>query len=308
MNRLYSGIFTFFSFITLWGMTTLAVFADGTQATRMVTDPLGRSMVTPVSPRRVVSLAPSITEIVYTIGQQDRLVGVSQFSDHPPEARALPKVGSYVRIDLEKIVALQPDLCIAVKDGNPKEVVDRLTSFQIPVYVVNPRNIEAVFESTLQIGRLLNAEQRSETLVQQLRTRVEAVDNALGAIRRRPRVFIQIGISPIVSAGTDTFINELIERAGGINVSRGVAAYPRFSREQVLSLAPDVIIITSMEQGALFEKEKEEWSQWQELPAARNNRIHIETKDLFNRPTPRLVDGLELMARFIHPVVFGEGS
>ena len=289
-------------------MTTLAVFADGTQATRMVTDPLGRSMVTPVSPRRVVSLAPSITEIVYTIGQQDRLVGVSQFSDHPPEARALPKVGSYVRIDLEKIVALQPDLCIAVKDGNPKEVVDRLTSFQIPVYVVNPRNIEAVFESTLQIGRLLNAEQRSETLVQQLRTRVEAVDNALGAIRRRPRVFIQIGISPIVSAGTDTFINELIERAGGINVSRGVAAYPRFSREQVLSLAPDVIIITSMEQGALFEKEKEEWSQWQELPAARNNRIHIETKDLFNRPTPRLVDGLELMARFIHPVVFGEGS
>lgn len=262
-------------------------------------------MVVPVSPRRVVSLAPNITEIIYTIGRQDRLVGVSRFSDFPKEARAIPKVGSYVQLDLERIVSLQPDLCIAIKDGNPKAVADRLTAFQIPVYVVDPRNLEAVLETTLEIGSLLDAERRAAGIVQQLRSRIQAIDQALGAIRRRPRVFFQIGISPIVSVGTDTFIHELVERAGGTNVSQGRVVYPRFSREQVLSLAPDVIIITSMEQGALFQRVKEEWSQWQELPAARDNRIYIEEADLFNRPTPRLVDGLELLARLIHPVLFG---
>jgi iron complex transport system substrate-binding protein len=117
-------------------------------------------------------------------------------------------------------------------------------------------------------------------------------------------VFIQIGLTPIVSVGTHTFIHELIERAGGINLASGDTPYPRFSREQVLALAPDIIIITSMERSANFEQAKADWLQWQSLPAAKNRQIFIEDASLFNQPSPRLVEGLEHLAQLIHPALF----
>ena len=105
-------------------------------------DQLGREIRVPDDPKRVVALAPSITEIIFALGQQDRLKGTTQFSNYPAEAAKLPKVGSYVRLDLERIVALNPDLCIAIKDGNPKAIIDRLQSLNIPVFAVNPRDLE----------------------------------------------------------------------------------------------------------------------------------------------------------------------
>jgi iron complex transport system substrate-binding protein len=120
----------------------------------------------------------------------------------------------------------------------------------------------------------------------------------------RPRVFFQIGVSPIVSVGTHTFIHELIVQAGGINVAQGPVPYPRFSREQVLDLAPEVIIITSMARTAVFNQVKAGWQQWPDLPAVRNDRIFIQESNLFDRPTPRLVDALEILARLIHPELF----
>jgi cobalamin transport system substrate-binding protein len=292
-------------FYLLWGTLFALVFMGNGLSAKTMVDQLGRHIVVPESPQRVVALAPNLTEIIYTIGQQHRLVGVSRFSDFPKGAKTIPKVGSYVHLDLEKIVSLQPDLCIAIKDGNPKETADRLAALHVPVYVVDPRNLEAVLETTLEIGRLLNAENKAADVVQQLRSRIQKVDQVIASIEYRPRVFFQIGIFPIVSVGTDTFIHELVDRAGGMNVSQGRVTYPRFSREQVLSLAPEVIVITSMERGAVFQKVKNEWAQWQSLPAARRNRIFIEEADLFNRPTPRLVDGLELLVKLIHPELFG---
>lgn len=274
---------------------------------KTVTDQLGRKLVVPDSPQRVVTLAPNLTEIIFSLGQQHRLVGVSRFSNFPKQAEVIPKVGSYVQPDLEKIVSLNPDLCIATKDGNPKAAADRLALFDIPTYVVDPRNLEEVLDTTLAVGRLLNAESRAVEVVAQLRSRIQKIDRMIAPIDHRPRVFIQIGVSPIVSVGTDTFIHELVNRAGGINVSQGPVTYPRFSQEQVLSLAPEVIVITSMERGAVFEDVKKEWAKWKEMPAARYHRIFIEQADLFNRPTPRLVDGLELLARLIHPDLFGAG-
>ena len=273
---------------------------------KMVTDKLGRNLTVPDAPQRVVALAPSITEIIYALGQEHLLKGVTVYSDYPPAAVRLPKVGSYVQLNLEKILTLKPDLCIAIKDGNPREVANRLESLNIPVYAVNPRNLETVMTTILEIGNLLNATQQADILVQRMRSRVHDVKSLVEQAGYRPRVFYQIGISPIVSVGTDTFMHELIVLAGGENLAQGSAAYPRFSREQVLVLAPEVLIITSMARQAVFEQVKAEWSRWPHMPAIRDHRIFLEDSNFFDRPTPRLVDGLELLVKLIHPELFDE--
>jgi iron complex transport system substrate-binding protein len=271
-------------------------------------DQLGREIRVPDDPKRVVALAPSITEIIFALGQQERLKGTTQFSNYPAQAAKLPKVGSYVRLDLERIVALNPDLCIAIKDGNPKTIIDRLQSLNIPVFAVNPRDLESLLQTIQRIGSILNASARAKALVDDMRNRMQQVDSLVSRIDRRPRVFIQIGISPIISAGSNTFIHELIVRAGGINVAAGNSAYPHFSREQVLALAPDVLIITTMARSGAFEKAKADWNRLSHMPAVRKNRIYMVDSDLFDRPSPRLFDALEILTRLLHPKLFEDGS
>ena len=268
---------------------------------KTVTDQLGRYVIVPDNPKRVVALAPSITEIIFGLGQAHRLKGVTTYSDFPPEAQKLPKVGSYVHLDLEKIVALKPDLCIAIKDGNPRVIAQRLESLNIPVYAVDPDNLASIMKTVLEIGGLLDAQERADRLVESMHTRIRKVKTLVAKAAHRPGVFFQIGVSPIVSVGTHTFIHELIVLAGGTNLAAGPVSYPRFSREQVLALSPEVIIITSMERSAVFEKVKAEWEKWPHMPAVRNQRIYVEDSNFFDRPTPRLVDGLELLIRLIHP-------
>ena len=289
-------------------LLALSLSTGAAAAGEKVTDLLGREMTVVENPQRIVALAPSITEIVYALGQEARLVGVTQYSDYPEAAAQLPKVGSYVHLDLERIVSLQPDLCIGVKDGNPKDVVDRLDDLQVPVFVVNPRDLQSVLQTLTAIGGLLQVRDRADAIVSGMQSRIEAVERAVSTSEKRPSVFFQIGVSPIVSVGTHTFINELIVKAGGRNLAAGEVAYPRYSREQVLGMAPDVIVITSMARHAVFEQVLAEWKQWPHIPAVRDGRIFMQDSNLFDRPTPRLVDGLELLAGMIHPELFEEGS
>ena len=270
-------------------------------AARTYVDQLERQVTMPDDPQRVISLAPSITEIIYALDQENRLKGVTRHSDFPIEATKLPKIGSYVRLDLERIVALNPDLCIAIKDGNPKEIIDRLESLKIPVYVVNPRNLNMVLETIIEIGNILNAHDKAKNLLTNLYTRIQRVTSLISPDTYRPGVFFQIGISPIVSVGTDTFLHELIVLAGGKNLADGKTSYPRFSREQVLALAPEIFIVTSMARQAVFEQVKAEWRRWSSMPAVRNEHIFLVDSNLFDRPSPRLVDGLELLLKLIHP-------
>jgi iron complex transport system substrate-binding protein len=283
----------------------LAVLATplgaSTAEAKPVRDQLGREILVPDDPQRVVSLAPSITEIVFALGEGHRLKGVTQHCDYPPEAGSLPKVGSYVHLDVERIAALAPDLCLGTRDGNPREVAEKLEALNIPLYAVNPKDLETVMQTLLEIGRLLHAEERAEVLVKDLRGRIEGVKVRVAGTGERPTVFFQIGIVPIVSVGTNTFIDEVIATAGGRNLAAGSTPYPRFSKEQVVALEPEVLIITSMTRGQDFEPVRDEWSQWDNLPAVRNRRIHIVESDLFDRPSPRLVGGLELLSRLIHP-------
>jgi len=264
-------------------------------------DQAGRTVQVFKSLKRVVSLAPSITEIVYELNCEDRLKGVTIFSDFPEDALRLPKVGSYVNLDLEKIVSLQPDLCIAIKDGNPKAVISRLEALGITVYAVNPRGIETVMTSILEIGELLEVTEKARNLVQDMRLRIRRVETIVSAVDHHPRVFFQIGISPIVSAGSDTFIHELIVKAGGMNLAGDYPSYPRFSTEEIVVASPDIIIISSMAREKVFEKVKSQWQQWASIPAVKRDRIFVVDSNVFDRPTPRLIDALEILVQLIHP-------
>ncbi len=259
--------------------------------------------VSPVSenPARIVSFAPSITELLFALGQGDRVVGVTRHCDYPPRARDLPKVGSYVNLDLERIAALRPDLCLAVKDGNPKATVLRLENLGIPVFAMDPMNLEEVLGAVEDLGALIGAETEAEKLVKDARARITAVEAALSGITTRPRVFFQIGDSPVISAGSPTFIDDLINRAGGHNLASGPSRYPKFSREEVIALGPEILVVTSMSAADDGERVFEGWSRWDSIPAVRDRRIFLVDPDLFHRAALRLVDGLETLAEIIHP-------
>jgi len=298
MNKEHHSIWI--SILIVTAVFISAVPADGDEQKTLV-DQTGREVRVPNNPQRVVSLAPSITEIIFALDCQDRLKGATRFSDYPEAARTVPKVGSYVYLDLEKIVALNPDVCIAIKDGNPKSVIDRIESLNIPVFAVNPRGLESVMQAISDVGRLMETEEKADAIITDMKDRIEIVEAKVARTEMRPRVFFQIGISPIVSAGSDTFIHELIVKAGGCNIAGKYKSYPRFSHEEVLELAPEVLIITSMAREEVFERVKAEWEQWQQIPAVANNRVYLVDSNLFDRPTPRLIDALEKLLKLIHP-------
>jgi iron complex transport system substrate-binding protein len=291
--------------ILVAGLGLLAGFSPGQTLAAVHIDQVGCRVNVPAAPQRLVTMAASLTEMVFALGFGARLVGVEQFSDYPPAAREIPKVGSYKLPDLEGIVALRPDLCLAIKDGNPPHVLERLRGLGIPVYVVDPRNLPGVIATLEEIGHLLGAEEEAGKLTATLTRRLQRIKDLAARVVHRPRVFFQIGVAPIVSAGSHTFLDELITTAGGLNLAAGKTPYPRFSQEQVLALQPEFIIITSMDRGGAFEQVKAGWERWENLPAARNHRIFLVDSDLVDRPSPRLLDGLELLFRLIHPELAG---
>jgi iron complex transport system substrate-binding protein len=266
-------------------------------------DSLGRKVVVGPSPKRIVCLAPSITEMIYYLGLGERLVGVTQFSSFPEEARDKPKVGTYTDINVEKAIALDPDLAIGTVDGNRREDVEMLEEAGIPVYVVNPRNVHQILETIEAIGEICGVPDRARSLVRSLRQRVARVIRAVRN-RQRPLVFLIINVRPLMSVNRGTTHHHLIELAGGRNLAGDQPiTYPRLNIEEVLRRRPDVIIISSMQRGGEFERARREWLQWPGLPAVQKGNVYLIDSDLIDRASPRIVSGLEEMARLIHPEI-----
>ena len=266
-------------------------------------DETGRKVNIPPSPRRIVALAPSITETLFALGLDKEIVGVTTFSDYPEAARSKPCVGSYVSISLEKVVSLSPDLIIGTADGNKIETVEQLERVGFPVYMINPTNLDEIFKMVLDIGRVTGKENEAKKLVCNLRERVRIVVSQTADLEK-PKVFFQIGIDPIVTVGSNTLHNELITLAGGINISGNEATkYPRYSIEEIIVRQPEIIIVSSMKRGGDFKRVSNKWKRWEDIPAIKNNRIHIFNTDLTDHPSPRIVDGLEELAKIIHPGV-----
>ncbi|MBU0485288.1 MAG: cobalamin-binding protein [Proteobacteria bacterium] len=271
-----------------------------------IIDQAGRTVQVPDKISRLISLAPSITEIVYALEQGEKLVGATQYSTHPAAAQKLPRVGSYVRLDLEKIISLKPNLCLGIKDGNPEHTVSKLEELGIPVYVIDPRNLDDIVEVTKRLGKLLGAEETSNILVAEMLSRMTAIRQKIALTDTKPAVFFQIDAAPIITVGRDTFIHELITLAGGRNVAGGPDPYPRYNWEDILKLQPEIVIVASMAGGHTPEELKSGWLKWPQIPAVKNKRLYVVDADLIDRPTPHLLDGLEEFARIIHPEIFGE--
>jgi iron complex transport system substrate-binding protein len=230
-------------------------------------------------------------------------VGVTDFSNYPAAALEKPKVGPYVNVNVEKIISLSPDLVIGTRDGNSSADVKLLEQAGIPVFIVNPRSVESVISTIALIGKVCGISEKAALLAAGLTRRFEAVRAAI-EYRNRSLVFLQINCVPIMTVNKTTVHNDVILLAGGVNMTADEpVTYPRISREEVIRREPDVIIISSMERGGRFEKAKKDWMQWTSIPAVKNKRIYLIDSDLIDRPSPRIIDGLEAMARLIHPEV-----
>jgi len=266
-------------------------------------DELGRQVNIPSCPERIVSLAPNITETLFALGLDKEIVGVTMFSNYPEAAGSKPKVGSFINISLEKVVSLSPDLIIATANGNKKESVRQMERVGLPVFVINPENFEEIFETVLNIGRITGRKNEANILVGNLQKRIKTIVSLTKNLKK-PRVFFQIGINPIVTVGRSTLHNKLIELAGGVNVFGDVAIkYPRCSMEDIIAGKPDIIIVSSMKRGGDFLRIRNKWKKWENIPAVKYDRIYVVESDLIDHSSPRIVDGLEEMARIIHPEI-----
>ncbi len=266
-------------------------------------DSLGRNVNLCSAPMRIISLAPSITEMIYFLGLGDRLVGVTRFSYFPKEARGKPKVGVYTDINVEKVITLNPDLVIATADGNKRGDVEMLEEAGIPIYVVNPRKVNQVIDTVERLGEICGITDRAKRLVSCLRERVLKVMKAVRD-KGRPLVFLVINVKPLMSVNKFTIHHDIIQLAGGRNMTVDQPiTYPRLNMEEVIRKRPDIIIISSMERGGEFERARKEWFRWPNLPAVQKGRVYLIDSDLLDRASPRIVRGLEEMARLIHPEI-----
>jgi iron complex transport system substrate-binding protein len=264
-------------------------------------DEVGREVAVPSPPRRIVSLAPNITEILFSLGLDGEIVGVSIHCNFPDRAETKVRVGSYISLDFERILSLKPDLIIATGVGNTREMVDRLERFGFPVYVIFPKTFNDILTSIGHIGQVVGRETRAAEIIQGMQKRKERVV-ARVMNSTRPRVFLQIGDLPIVTAGKGSFADHLISLAGGENIAGDEKeTYPRWSLEEILKRSPEVIVVSTHNPKGDYRKLLQEWGRWNTIPAVKQNRIHLINSDLIDRPSPRIVEGLEAIAIVLHP-------
>ena len=280
-------------------LMTLVCFSFAHAA--VLEDETGRRINVPAHPRRIVSLAPDITEILFALGLEKEIVGVTQFSNYPEAARSKPKVGSYINLSLERILGLHPDLVIGTTSGNRKEAVNKLEKAGIPVFVTNPQRVSDIPRMILNVGRITGRETAARQLAGEMKAKTERIVS-LTAHRPKPKVFVQIDSNPIVSVGRDTIYNELIEMAGGQNIAARIPGkYPRCNMESVIKDQPEVILLSTMSGQTSRKAILASWSQWKDIPAVRNSQIYFVDSDLTDRFSPRIVQGLEVIAEIIHP-------
>ncbi len=287
------------------------LFPVGSQATetgpRTFVDDLDRKVTLTHAPHRIISLAPSITEILFAIGIGERVVGVTQYCDYPPEAQAKPKVG-YIHPNLESVVALQPDLVLAPREFLRTDVLGKLEQLQIPTYVVDATTVDSILSHIQTLGRILGASAAADDVVHRMKRRIEEI-KARSSRLPRPRVLYVLNSEPLITVGPGSFIYEAIGMAGGANVAaRARVPYPRLSMEEVLQEDPEVILFPTGRAEGIAKGEEERWQRWTTLSAIRLKRLHRVPNDLLNRPGPRIVQGLEALARAIHPKAFDEQS
>ena len=254
---------------------------------------------------RVVSLAPNLTEIVFALGMGDHLVGVTEHCNYPPEAKTKPKLGGLKNINIEAVLAQEPDLVLATRDGNELELLDKLSELGLKVRSYQPENLDQVLDTILEVGIELDRKEQAQKLVADLEKQKQLIEKSVKDAPAVP-VFLFFQREPLIAAGAGSFANDLIKKAGGVNLAEDARIpYPHYSLEIVLEKFPEVIIDVSMSEfpGAQAEAERW-WGKWRDIPAVKNHRIYVLNSDLITRPGPRLFQGLLELAKILHPERF----
>jgi len=284
--------------------------ATGAKAPGAVTDDLGRNVQIDTIPQRIISLSPSNTELVYALGLEDRLVGVTKFDNYPEAAQSKEKIGGYTDIDIEKVVSLKPDLVLASGIQHEAEVIPALEKLKLKVIGLDATTLTGALADVRLLGRITGTSGQAEKLASSLEDRIKAVREKVSgaASTKRPRVLFLVWHDPIWTAGGNTLDNDLLVIAGGTNIAAGLRGYQTISLEQVLAADPEVIIaLTGHGDGkddpfnwAMGEKRLADTSARKaSLP-----RVYQVDADITARSSPRAVDGLEGLARLLHPELY----
>ena len=269
-----------------------------------VVDEVGRTVRVSVNPQRVVSLAPSLTETIYALGDEAHLVGDTTYCDYPADAQKKTKVGGVIDPNLEEIAALHPDLVLMTKGANRLDTVRALDTLGIPSYATDPHTVEEIIASSQRLGDILNVPAAGKTLADDLHKRLGDVQSALKTATPRRVLFI-VWMDPLISVSQKTFIADALRQAGAISIVESSQEWPQISLEEVVHLQPEYLVFANSHTG----EGKHDFAAlaarpgWRNLEAVRNNRYAV-VSDAINRPSPRIVSVIEDLARQLHPEIF----
>lgn len=288
-------------------ITACSPQATPTAAALTFTDGLGRNVTLNGPAQRVVSLAPSNTEILFAIGAGKQVVGRDQLSDFPEEAKAVTDIGStFDALNTELIVAQKPDLVLAAEINTPEQV-KQLEDLGLTVYYLNnPTTLEGMYDNLMLAAQMTGHTDEAAKLVESLKTRVDAVDKKIAPLSSKFGVFYEMDATDPAkpfTAGKGTFITQLIDRAGGYNIASDLDGYPQMSLEQVVAADPAFIILGDARYGITPESIAQR-PGWENLSAVKNGNVVPFNDDLVSRPGPRLVDALEELAKLLRPELF----
>ncbi len=267
-------------------------------ASRSIRDELGRDIVVPDHPHRLICLAPSITDTVYELGRGDDVVGITDYTKYPPEAKQKPSVGGVINPSIEALVALKPDLVLAIGDLNSSDLVRSIEHLGIPVFIVAPHGVEGIYHSIGSIGKAINQEAQASALIARLRAREQAVRERVAG-KKAPSVLFLVWSDPIITAGRGAFITELISIAGGKSVSDDLPnEWPRLSFETIIARQPEYLLLTRGSPTSLQTLQQQ--GAWQRLEAVKKGKIFY-ADDRIDFPSPLAFDALEDLAKQFHP-------
>ncbi len=270
------------------------------------TDDMGRAVAIDQVPQRIVSFGPSITEILFALGLEEKVVGVSNYCDYPEAAKLKAKVGDAFNPSLERIVELEPDLVLTLKQEQLNRELDALG---IKFMVLDPEDIDGILGDIELVGEITGTEKKAEELIEDMQ---DSISQVIALVEDAPevRVFFIVDATDLTlpwTAGTGSFIDALITMAGGENIAaKAQGAWVQFSLEQIVSADPEIIVIQTMTGGipTVSKEGLEEHPVWGEMTAVKQGKICFINGDLVSRPGPRIVQGLEEMAKIIHPELF----
>ncbi len=289
MRRRQQGILT--------GMPFMANIAP-----RTFVDDLDRKLYLAKPPKRIVSLAPSITEILFAIGAENELVAVTDFCNFPPAALEKPKVG-YSRPNLEVLVALEPQLVLAPPSFLRADLLAKLEQLKIPTFVMESKTVEGIFGHIQMVGKMVGRTSEANAYTMIMRKEIAALTKRVEG-RPRPTLLYVLNSEPLITVGPGSFIHHLIELAGGRNAAeRASAPYPRLTMEEVLTQNPDILLFPIGEFEGIPQAEQDRWKRWDSLSAVQEGKLFQIQSDLLNRPGPRVIKGLRQLVTLLHPDV-----